>query len=66
MKTLNERTHAYEITRWAVIKIDFAMDHQQWTACPPGDEESAGGGIDDAAFETFAEAIEYAQKQARA
>lgn len=57
--TLRERAEDYVLTRWAVCKW-----YDQWSACDPSVTDSMAD--NDPEFDTFAEAIEYAQKQARA
>lgn len=59
MKTLNDRATDYELDRWATVKFS-----DMWAVCAPGDMNASFG--KDRDFETFAEAIEYAQRQARA
>lgn len=63
METLNKRAENFDVTAWTVVKFAFSDPGKPWTACGPGDEDYAFEHDKD--FETFAEAIEYAQKQAR-
>lgn len=59
MNTLYERVIDFERTgKWAVVSLAGA-----WLAADPVSTEFSDRG--DKEFETFAEAIEYAQKQAR-
>lgn len=56
--TLNDRATDYELHRWATVRFSG-----MWAVCAPGDMRNSFG--QDREFETFAEAIDYAQKQAR-
>lgn len=49
----------FHLTRWGVIKMMGS-----WVACDPA-YDAGGLSSFEKDFETFAEAIEYAQKQAR-
>lgn len=60
--TLREYANDYEITRWTVAKVEG--DFFPWCVFDPTPQTDYDPGGDDA-FRTFAEAIDYAQRQAR-
>lgn len=62
MSRLLELANNYEITRWTVAKVE--NDFFPWNVFDPAPQTDYDPGSDDA-FRTFAEAIDYAQKQAR-
>lgn len=62
MSRLLELANNYEITRWTVAKVENHFF--PWNVFDPAPQTDDDPGGDDA-FRTFAEAIDYAQKQAR-
>lgn len=63
MKALRERAEDYELNRWAVVKLQ-EQEIPAWCVCSPDDWSD--GFVYDKEFDTFAEAIQYAQRRARA